>query len=72
LNPGSRIRDGKNPDPVFGMNIPDLIFENFVSVFGVKNTLTQPWIREEKIGSWINIPDPQHWQVLPPYLSYAV
>jgi hypothetical protein len=40
FTPGSRIRDGKihSQDPGFGMNIPDLIFENLVSVFWVKNT----------------------------------
>jgi hypothetical protein len=33
---GSRIQDGKNPDPGSGMNVPDPgIFENLVSIFWV-------------------------------------
>jgi hypothetical protein len=46
------IRDcKKNPDPRSGMNIPDLIFQNFVSVFWVKikkffNSLMQIRIRD--------------------------
>ncbi len=44
------IRDGKKSrdrirDPGSGMNIPELIFENFVSVFGLKylNSLMRIW-----------------------------
>jgi hypothetical protein len=55
-----------------GMNIPFLIFENLVSVCGIKTTLLyflvpgscQPCSRGGKKsdpGSGINIPDPQHW-----------
>jgi hypothetical protein len=77
---GSGIRCFFDPffDPGPGMNIPDLIFEeNIVSVFWVKNTLILWWrsgsgIRDlvnprsgvEKIGSWRNIPDPQHCHFL--------
>jgi hypothetical protein len=53
----------KNPKLVSWMNIPDLNFENLVSVFWVKilkffdadpkRDLRQPWIRDEKIGSGI-------------------
>ncbi len=56
------------------MNNPDLIFENLVTVFWVKNTEMiwcksgilstldpgKPRIRDP--GSGINIPDPQHWR----------
>jgi hypothetical protein len=35
LDPGSRME--KNIDPGSGINIPDLIFENFASVFWVNN-----------------------------------
>jgi hypothetical protein len=51
------------------MNIPDLVFENLVSVFGFKILKffdadpgsCQPWIRDGKKsgpGYGINIPDP--------------
>jgi hypothetical protein len=36
LTPGSERE--KKPEPGSGMNIPDLVFENLVSVFWVKNT----------------------------------
>ncbi len=36
LNPW--IRDGKNPDPGCGINIPDHISESLVSIVWVKNT----------------------------------
>jgi hypothetical protein len=49
---------GKNLDPRSGMNIPDLIFENLVSVFGLKifkfidadpdPGSCQPWIQDGK------------------------
>jgi hypothetical protein len=37
-----RIRDGKNQrqDPGSSINIPNLIFENLLTVFWVKNTTT--------------------------------
>jgi hypothetical protein len=60
----SRIQDGKNLDTGSRINIPDLIFENFVSVFWVKkylNSLSQiqvqdlvnprSGIRDGKVGS---------------------
>jgi hypothetical protein len=36
---GILILDGKNPDPGSCLNIPDLIFENLLSVFWVQNTI---------------------------------
>ncbi len=59
MTPGSgiRIRDGKNPETGSGMNIPDLIFENFAKVFVGLKILKffdadpgscQPWIRDGK------------------------
>ena len=40
----------KNPDPGSGMNIPDLIFENWESVFWVKKNYLHFWCGS---GSWI-------------------
>jgi hypothetical protein len=70
--PGSGIRAGKksrsrirDPGSGSGMNIPDLIFDNLLSVFWVQILLSesdsgscQPWIRDlgwKKLdpGSWI-------------------
>jgi hypothetical protein len=66
LDPGWKkiqVRDQES-----GMHIPDLIFENLVQVFWAKNTqffscdseilstLNHGW---EKVGSGINISDPQ-------------
>jgi hypothetical protein len=56
-----------------GMDIPDHISESFETIFGVKTLKffdadTDPGIflildpGRKKFGSWINIPDPQHWQ----------
>jgi hypothetical protein len=56
-------------------NIPDPIFENLVSVFGltiptylilwriwIRNLLNpESWMEKSDPGSGINIPDPQHW-----------
>jgi hypothetical protein len=39
LTPVSGIREGKNPEPGSGMNIPGLIFEYLVLAFCVKSTL---------------------------------
>jgi len=69
---GSGIRDEKNPEAGSGLSIPDLIFENLVSVFLGKNTYILlygsgseiwdlPGSGMEKDRSGINIPDPQHW-----------
>jgi hypothetical protein len=53
----------------FGMNIPDLVFENFVSVFELKILKTFDADPDPGSGilsnlepgsSWINNPDPQH------------
>jgi hypothetical protein len=58
---------GKNPEPGSGMNIPDLIFENLVSVFVIKiltffdadpdSGSCQPWIRDQ---GWKKS-DPASW-----------
>jgi hypothetical protein len=64
LTPCIRIRIGgwkKIPETGSRMNITDLIFENLVSVFGVKTTLLYFLVRDlvnpaagmEKIGSGI-------------------
>jgi hypothetical protein len=53
LTPASGME--KNPDPGYGMNMPDLIFENLASVFGLKILKffdadlgsCQPWIRDD-------------------------
>jgi hypothetical protein len=70
MDPGSvsGIRDGKNryqsQDSGSGMNIPDPIFENLVSVFWVEITLMRIRIWDpgscQPPGSGINIPDSQH------------
>jgi hypothetical protein len=72
LDPGWK----QNSEPVSGMNISDLIFENLVFVFGITilkffdadpgcpdPDLVNPGSRMKKSdqGSGINIPDPQHW-----------
>jgi hypothetical protein len=50
----------KNPDPGSGMNISDLIFENW----GYKYLNSFMHIRDLfNPGSEINIPDPQHFYV---------
>jgi hypothetical protein len=66
----------KNPEPGSGMNIPDLIFESLLSVFWLKILkffyadpdlgscqVVNPrsGIPDGKIGSGLNIPNPQHW-----------
>jgi hypothetical protein len=74
MTPGSEFRDGKKSRS--GMNIPELILENLVSAFGLKylNSLMRmrnlfnprSGIRDGKLGSGINIPDPQYskaWQL---------
>jgi hypothetical protein len=37
LTPGTGIRDGKNPPPGSGTNIPDHFSESLETIFGVKN-----------------------------------
>jgi hypothetical protein len=37
LTPGTGIRDGKNPHPGSGTNIPDHFSESLETIFGVKN-----------------------------------
>ncbi len=78
LVPGSGFRDRRKSKQYLGskMNIKDFIFENLVSVFGLKLLKLfdadpgscQPWIRDPEWkksdpGSWINILDPQHCEI---------
>ncbi len=63
LTLGSGIRKGKKSG--FGMNIPDHFSESLETVFRVINTKilwygSDPGSEMEKLGSGINIPDPQH------------
>jgi hypothetical protein len=64
------IRDGQNSGS--GMNIQDYFYESLEIVLWVKNTsiiwcgsgirnLFDPWFGMEKLGSGINISDPQYW-----------
>jgi hypothetical protein len=46
-----QIRDGKNSDPEFGINIPDPQQNSFMQIRDGKNSDPE---------SGINIPDPQH------------
>jgi hypothetical protein len=76
FTPGSGIEKIQSQDPGSGMNIQDFIFENLVSVFWVKNTFSKFFDAKsdpgfgilstldpgwKKIGSGINVLDPQHW-----------
>jgi hypothetical protein len=55
-DPGPGVRKEKDPDPGSRINIPDLIFENMVAVFGLKMLKFfyanpdpgswKPWIRD--------------------------
>jgi hypothetical protein len=61
LTPGSGMGKNQVPDPESGMNIPDHISES-LETNGSRNLLTlDPGSEMKKFGSWINIPDSQHW-----------
>jgi hypothetical protein len=73
---GSDIRDGEKSGSVSGMNIPNNFSESLQTVLGLKilkffdanPESFWPWIRDGKIRTGINIPDPQYCSAVK-YLS---
>jgi hypothetical protein len=67
FDPGIRL--GSHPNPGSSINIPDHISKSLVTLICVKNTfkffveIENPGscTGMEKFGSWIIIPDPQHY-----------